>query len=400
MNILQLCNKSPYPPRDGGAIATSAMSKDFAKLGHNVIVLAINTPKHHTTEAEAKRYLPKNVTLKLVDVNTNINVFHLINNLLFSRLPYNAERFHSNSFEKALIHLLNHNAFDVIQIEGLYMAFYAPLIRRYSKALISYRAHNIESEIWFRTVAFEKNVLKKLYLKNMAKRLKKFEIAFLDQYDVLVPITKADMEKLNKLGNKKLAFVASNVIDEENLLFNPENVKYPSVFFLGSLDWEPNQEGLIWFIDKVWPLIKRERNDVNFYVAGRNAPGWLIRKLKTNYIHFLGELENPHQFMNTFAVMVVPLFSGSGLRVKIAEGMFLGKAIITTTIGTEGIDTVHGKNIMIADTIQDFADQVMLLISNKMIYNSICNEARQFAIQHFQHTKVISELLNFFNNNK
>ncbi len=399
MNILQLCNKSPYPSRDGGAIATSAMSQGFEKLGHRVYILAINTPKHYTTEVEIAPLLPENINIKLVDVNTNINVFRFINNLFFSRLPYNAERFYSKAFEAELVDLLKNNSFDVIQIEGLYMAFYVPLIRKYSQALISYRAHNIESEIWFRTAISEKNVLKKLYFNNLAKRLRKFEIAFLAQYDVLVPITEADADKLSKLGNKKPTFVAPATIDPENLQYEPENVNYPSVFFIGALDWVPNQEGLIWFVDKIWPLIKREKNDVDFHVAGRNAPHWLINKLRRSGVNFWGEIENSHKFMNTFAVMVVPLFTGSGLRVKIVEGMSLGKAIVSTTIGTEGIDTVHGQNIMIADTIEEFADCVTLLISNNKIYENICNEARQFAIQHYQGTKVMSGLFNFFNSN-
>ncbi|HEY4786376.1 MAG TPA: hypothetical protein VIH57_10025, partial [Bacteroidales bacterium] len=173
MNILLLCNKSPYPSKDGGSIATSAMSEGFAKHGHKVSILAINTPKHHTNEAEIKSFLPENVDIKLIDVNTKLNIFRFFRNLFFSDIPYNAERFYSKNLENELVELLKASIFDVIQIEGLYMSFYVPKIREYSKAFVSYRAHNIESDIWFRSFSGERNLLKKWYVNILYRRLKK-----------------------------------------------------------------------------------------------------------------------------------------------------------------------------------------------------------------------------------
>ncbi|HEY4785404.1 MAG TPA: glycosyltransferase family 4 protein, partial [Bacteroidales bacterium] len=216
----------------------------------------------------------------------------------------------------------------------------------------------------------------------------------------LVPITKVDGEKLQNMGNIKPVLVTPASFDPQKILYEPDSVRYPSVFFIGALDWTPNQEGLFWFVDKVWPLVKKQRNDIEFTVAGRNAPSWLIRKLKKRKINFMGEVEDSQKFMNTFAVMIVPLFAGSGMRVKIAEGMLLGKAIVTTTLGTEGIETTHEENIMIADSIWDFSESVLQLISKRDFYDSISKKARLFALNYNQNSMNIEELLNFYNSSK
>ena len=122
MNILQIANKFPYPPKDGGSIATLSLGKSFASLGHRVTILAINTSKHFSDPSRVPADLSAQIRFISVEVNTEIQIFRLIRNFLFSRMPYNAERFISPAFDQRLRELLSAEKFDIIQLEGLYLA--------------------------------------------------------------------------------------------------------------------------------------------------------------------------------------------------------------------------------------------------------------------------------------
>src|SRR3972149_3581443 len=190
MHILQLTNKPPYPANDGGTIATLNLSLGFSHFQNRVDILAISTKKHFLdTDNHQPENIPGNIRISCVFVNTEIDPFKALSNLLFSKLPYIAVRFYSKNYIKKLIQLISENKYNIIQIEGLYMCQYIPVIRKYSNAKISFRSHNIEHEIWQRIATNEKNRVKRIYLKILANRIKNMELSALNQYDMIVPIT-------------------------------------------------------------------------------------------------------------------------------------------------------------------------------------------------------------------
>ena len=128
MNILQIANKFPYPPKDGGSIATLSLSRSFASLGHRVTILAINTSKHFTDPSLIPAELSSQIRFISVPVDTDIRIMQLLRNFLFSRMPYNAVRFISPVFDQKFKELLSSEKFDIIQLEGVYLAPYLPTI--------------------------------------------------------------------------------------------------------------------------------------------------------------------------------------------------------------------------------------------------------------------------------
>ncbi|MCK5822709.1 MAG: glycosyltransferase family 4 protein [Bacteroidales bacterium] len=396
MNILQLCNKMPYPPKDGGSIATLNLSKGFAKLGHKVTVLAMNTSKHYFNVDNIPNDLKSKINFFDVFVNTKINPFLAFFNLLFSKTPYNAQRFISVDFKNKLVSLLLKNNYDIIQLEGLYVFAYIEVIRKYSNAKIAYRSHNIEHEIWERTTEQQNGILKKFYLKILYKRIKKFEINIINKYDALVPITERDASFFNKFGNNKSCHVSVAGFNTAELKPNFLNTEFPSLFYIGALDWVPNQEGLFWFIENVWKIITKNYKNLKFYVAGRNAPKWVVNNLKEENIYYLGEIDDAYEYMNSKAIMIVPLLSGSGMRIKIIEGMALGKTIISTSIGAEGINITNKKNIIIADKPDDFIKGIESVINNKVFSDEIGENAVAFVNKNYDNLTISSSLINFY----
>lgn len=394
MNILMLANKMPYPPKDGGSIATLSIARSLSQLGHKVTILAMNTSKHHFNVDDIPETISGQIEFIGVDVNTDISIWAALKNLLISSVPYNAQRFISPDYGRTLTEVLQLRKFDVIHLEGPYLGPYIRTIRKHTTALVSMRPQNVEHEIWQRTAAQSKG-LRKLYIANLAKRVKRFEVSMLNNYDVMVPITKRDGDLFVKLGCKIPMLIAPTGIDTGTFKPDYENIDYPSLFHLGALDWPPNQEGLKWFFAKVWPKILKEFPDLKFYLAGRNAPPEFDKFSEPN-VEFLGEVESAHDFIRSKAIMVVPLLSGSGMRIKIIEGMALGKAIITTSIGREGIDVKHKKNMMIANSPNEFLDAVRFLLSGKEKTVEMGKQAVEFVNHHYDNLKIMQVLSKFY----
>ncbi len=395
MKILQVTNKVPYPVKDGGAIACMNLARGFSLLGHDVTILAMNTVKHHITLTEIPESVKELAEFKLVNVPARISPFSALMNLLFSRKPYNATRFISNDFSNELKKVLQENVFDIIQLEGLYVCPYIPLIRENSKAKIIYRAHNIEHEIWSRTAVMAHG-LEKWYLKDLSRRIKHFEVQILNKYDLLVPITGRDGAFLNKLGNKKPMHVSQTGIDSSVLIPNSKNLKHPTLFHIGSLEWSPNQEGLIWFFENCWDTIREKYPDLQFFIAGRNAPPWFQKMLNLPNVVFKGEVVDAYEFINSKSIMVVPLFSGSGMRIKIIEGMALGKPIVTTAIGTEGISTTSDVNIVITEDAAGFVQSISNLIENREYFDKIGKNAIEYIHENFDNLSSAGALIEFY----
>lgn len=400
MRILFLTNKPPFPPCDGGTIATWNLALSFSNLGHQIDILAISTSKHFYDVSQYSDKIPKNIAIHAVFVKTEINIFKAIINLFFSRHPYIAVRFASKAVKKELIQLLIKNEYDIIQVEGLYMCQYIPVIRKFSKDKIAYRSHNIEHEIWERIAENQRYGSKKIYLKILAKRIKELENKYLNKYDYLIPITERDSNQYKIMGSQAPVKVIPAGIFIDDFKEKFVDIEYPSVFYIGALDWIPNQEGLLWFLNSVWNYFIIKYPNLQFYVAGRNAPEKIQSELNRKNIKYLGEIDNAYEFMKSKAIMVVPLFSGSGMRVKIIEGMALGKAIVTTSIGSEGIKCTNGENILLADTADEFVKQIEKLINNFSYFEKLMNNARGFIFENYDNQKIAKSLIDFYLNNQ
>ena len=397
MNILQLTNKIPYPPKDGGAIATLNISLGLQSHGHDITILGMNTSKHYSDLNKLPDHINKNIDIREVKTDTHINFIDAFNNLLFSRLPYTGTRFFTKDYARKLANLLNEKNFDVVQLEGLYMCYYIPVIKKHSKALVAFRAHNLEHEIWERVAQQDASFLRKIYLKNLSSRIKRFKKQILNTYDLLIPITQRDALTFEQIGNIRPTCVIPAGLDMENFKNYSGDIVFPNPFFIGTLDWFPNQEGLVWFVENVWDKIIGQHKEIEFHVAGRNAPQWLRKMLKAKPgIIFHGEVDDAAEFMGKNAIMIAPLFSGSGMRVKVIEGMAMGKAILTTTIGAEGIPVENGKNIFIEDEPHDFAAKLNHLIENKKLFDDIGKNAVKFVAENFDNGKISSKLAGFY----
>jgi glycosyltransferase involved in cell wall biosynthesis len=182
----------------------------------------------------------------------------------------------------------------------------------------------------------------------------------------------------------------------------PKEPQFPTLFYIGALDWNPNQEGILWFLEKVFPLVRERVPAITIHIAGRNAPAWMAHKfgtLRNEGVVFHGEVENAYQFMNRYAIFVSPLFTGSGIRIKILEGMMMQRVIVATSIAAEGIPVSDRKNILITDGAETMASMIAGLCHDKSAYDNIARNSRAFVNENFNNFATCKRLSDFYRKN-
>ena len=394
MKVLFLCNKSPFPPREGGPLAMNANIRALLKGGHQVKVLALNTNKYFINDSEIPEDYKQQTGIELIYKDLSIKPLDAFLNL-FSGKSFHVERFISREFNNRLIQVLAEEQYDVVQLEMLYMTPYLETVRQHSSAKVVLRSHNIEHLIWERITETTGNPLKKAYLGLLTGKLKAYELRYLNRYDGILTISEHDAAHFRKAGcTIPLAAVPFGV-DITDYQPAGNDYEYPSLFHIGSMNWMPNEEGIRWFIDEAWPLIHEKFPDLKLYLAGRMMPDWL-NVLDLPNVEVLGEVPDAGEFIRSKAVMVVPLFSGSGIRIKIIEGMALGKAIISTGIGAEGIHYTDGRNILIADDAPAYVEAVEKCLTGKAFCDALGKEARQLISGEHSLDQVVKKLESFY----
>ncbi len=394
MNILLICNKSPYPPKEGGPIAMNTIVEGLVDSGHKVKVLAVNSYKYSVDINSIPDDYKEKTQIEGVFLDLRIKPLDAFLNL-FSSKSYHVQRFISKEFDEKIIEILNNNTYDIIQLETLYVTPYIETIRKHSNAKIVLRAHNIEHIIWDRITQTTKNPIKKFYLSHLSKTLKNYELEALEKYDGIAAITKTDAVFFKKTGTKTPITDIPFGINLNKFHLSNDEYEFPSLFHIGSMNWMPNEEGIDWFLNKTWDLINKKMPELKFYLAGREMPEWLINNKKTN-VEVVGEVGSARDFINSKAIMIVPLFSGSGIRIKIIEGMALGKTIISTKLGAEGIHYEENKNILIANTPEEFVDQIEKCIKLKELCETIGLNARKLIEEEYDNEKIIQKLVKFY----
>ncbi|MEZ4923031.1 MAG: glycosyltransferase family 4 protein [Crocinitomicaceae bacterium] len=393
MKVLQLCHKPPIPTIDGGCIAINNISQGLLQKGIELKIFTASTEKHPFLPDEIPTDFKKKTKIEGLFLDTRVNIIDAFSALVTSD-SYNISRFFSPDFNKRLIDILEQDRYDVVHLESLFMTPYVSTIRAHSKAKVILRSHNLEHLIWERLANSTGNKAKKVYLKHLAAKLKKYELNTINEVDGIAAISQEDTDRFKSLDCSTSLITVPFGIDLEkyNVLPN-KNLKKNHLFHIGAMNWEPNKEAINWFIDSVFPKISKL--DIEIHLAGRAMPKSMF-DIANDQLIVHGEVENAQDFMNANDIMIVPLLSGSGMRIKIIEAMALGKAVISTSVGAEGIAYTNNENIIIADSAKDFAKAIEELINNPDKVTLLGNNARKLIESSYSNDSIINNLISFY----
>jgi glycosyltransferase involved in cell wall biosynthesis len=261
-------------------------------------------------------------------------------------------------------------------------------LQQLTDAPLFLRAHNVEDIIWERLASHTGNPVLKQYLLFLAKRLKRYETAMINRFDGIIAISDADSRFLRDVGCKVPVHIAPVSVDAEKYQMTNRDASTLTAFHLGSMDWLPNQEGIQWFMENVFPLLQ-DMKGLKIVLAGKGMPDEFYKMAGGN-LEVMGKVDDARKFMSDKQMMLVPLLSGGGMRVKIIEGLAAGKTVISTATGAEGIRISDGENILIADEPHKFAAMIRKCVGDHEFCFSVGSRARAL-INSVYDNKVVGE---------
>ncbi len=396
MNILILTHRVPFPQNGGYAVVVCSTIRGLVNLGHSVTLAALNDKNnsHYEFNADDSDLISR-INYQVFNIDTTVTVLDVAVNL-FSKTSFNIDKYFNEDCEKKLIGILEKEKFDIIQFEGLRITLYLPAVQKHSQAKIIYRAHNLEHIVWGQMARQKNDPFKKSYLKMHAGRIRNFELEQLNRFHGIVVFTEQDKAAMMQYGVKVPVEVMPVGINID--LYHPDynKTEFPTLFFLGSLDWLPNREGIEWFMENFAKELTDGDLRVKFYLAGNDIPEQFDDYEVLGQIFIQGEVDDALEFVNSKAIMIVPLLSGSGMRVKIVEGMAMQKCIISTSLGAEGIMYTNEKNILIANNQDEFYEAIKLCIADEDFCKTIGINARSLVEEEHGINKVTAGLVKFY----
>ncbi len=384
-----------HPLHGGDRIRTYQMLRELRKR-HHITYLTLRTPAD-TDEAieRASEYCQELIAIPHPVKNQRSLGFYLevLGNTLWGRYPFLGRKYLSQEITRRIAELSapgHQPPFDLLVCDYLApMVNFLELPSRPKIPSLLFQ-HNVESVIFRRHAETASNPLKRALYRRQWKMLRRYEQQSAEFVDAQVAVSDSDAACFRdefKMPNV-LGAVPTGV-DCEFFQPPPRPPAKPVLAFLGSMDWDANQDAVNWFAGEILPRIRVKIPDAEFLVIGRNPPASL-RALaeKDKGIRITGTVPDVRPLMAEASAMVLPLRIGGGTRIKIYEAMAMGAPVISTTIGAEGLDIAHGKNILLADTAEAFAEQTIALLSEPVRAAAIATEARRHVAEKYSWASV------------
>ncbi len=385
--ILIVTNRVPYPLKDGGNLAMFSIIDGYHRSGWQVHLLTMNTSRHFVDPKKVNEVFGHLHGLTIVEIDNKLNWKALLKNFLFSKEPEHARRFYSDDFREKLKEVLVSFTPDAIQIESVFLSTYMSAIRKYSEAVTILRMHNIEYQIWQGLAKKTKNKLKAFYLDNLSIRVRNFERDAWKQYDLILAITEKDAHLVRRLEEVAGLVVAPFSIDTTRFAPVRQTGEWVG-YHIGAMDWRANQEGIRWFLEKTWPLVRKAVPGFKFFFAGRNM-GKEFMNMEITGVQCMGEVPDADAFIADKKILIVPLWSGGGIRVKILEAMAAGKVVIATSKAIKGIEARPQEHYLRVHTPAEFAKAIKWCLEHKDAAEKMAENARALVIEKYEQTRTM-----------
>ena len=375
MNILFIAPRLPWPLDTGGRLRTFNLFKQLSKIAKMHMV----SFSFESRDEEWKKEIEKlGVRVTLVPAQES-TFFQKVWDISFKSLPHSIIKYYSPLMKTTLENLSKSEHFDALHIDHIHMARYNECFKGIPCFL---DAHNVEYKIWERCGEVETLGIKKLLYQQQSLKMKTYEANKTKEFKGVFTCSSNDQKILNDItfGNVPI-YVIPNGVDTEFNSPDPDQgaKEEEAIVFTGAMDWLPNEDAITFFCSKILPLIWERKETVKFYAVGKN-PSPIIKDLaqRDPRVIITGRVDDVRPYIRRSRVSIVPLRIGGGTRLKILEAMALSKAIVSTSIGAEGIEYTDGKNILLGDTPKDFADKVLFVLNDQQKSRDIGIEARKF----------------------
>lgn len=343
----------------------SRLAESLAACGADVEVLSLNPRKHQGTPQGP-------VPIRAVDLDTSRKIVPAF------RVPYVVARFVSPAYRDAMRETLRRFQPDVVQVESPFLLPYAGTVREERRARVVLRSLNVEFRIWEGLARLERSWLRRLALRRVAASLRRYELRAMQGLDAIVPISDGDAADFRALGvTRPMHVVPCGVAAVPKM----EDAEPFTAGFIGSLDFLPNRHAVQWIRDELWPRVVAQEPRARLSIAGSASA------------HFVDDAAS---FFRANAVILAPLFAGGGMRIKVLEAMSFGKPVVATALGAGGIDVEDGRDIVLAEDAESFANAVVRLLREPETAARIGEAARAKVMELYDSDALARGLLRFY----
>ncbi len=397
MKLLWLKSGLLLPLDTGGKLRTWHLMRHLAKR-HSTTFLSFEDASHTEADRAGMREVCERlITVPREDAPKGSWRFYAgAARFLVDRIPYAVAKYRSSAYREAVAELLARERFDAIVCDFLppvvnLPSFASSMGDRIPMILFT---HNVESEIWRRHTETAANAASRALLSQQWRRMLRFEGAAIARFDLVLAVSEADgrtFERLYPNALKAPVHVVKTGVDTEYFTPSPVTPDPAHLFFTGSMDWLPNEDAMTYFCREILPRIRRAEPDATLSIIGR-SPTPAVRALaEIPGVEVTGRVEDVRPHIARGAVYIVPLRIGGGTRLKIFEAMSMAKAVVSTTVGAEGLPVTPGRDIVLADEPTRFAQAVVHMIRDESARRAMEAAARQLVVERYDWSAVTAD---------
>lgn len=374
----------------GGKIRTGMLLEKLKENFDITLVSNVESPKDEVYLGQMKNLCSEFHAVPWQEVKKYSLRFYLrVLTRMFSCYPVTVINDYSRDLERKIQDVLKKGRYDLLICDFLQPALNFKNVTGHAMLLFQ---HNVESVIIRRHYEIARNPLLKLFWWMQWRKMCRFEREACRWFDGIVTVSEADKNHLIERFGARNVFAIPTGVD--TTYFSPRNDQAMdnTLVFTGAMDWLPNEDAILYFAQDILGKIKRQVSSVKLIVVGRNPSRSLLSKLK-DYpeIETVGRVEDVRPYIAQSAVYVIPLRIGGGTRIKAYEAMAMGKAVVSTRVGIEGLPVEDRKHLVIADGADDFARSVVKLLQSPQLREEIGSAAREYIQKNFSWGKAAEE---------
>ncbi|MBN1262733.1 MAG: glycosyltransferase [Candidatus Pacebacteria bacterium] len=402
MKILFLTQLLPWPTNHGGKFKTLQLLKNLA-LEHRIYLACFISQKSDLEYlSELKRYCRE---IKVILVPTTNSRYKEIPGQVmawfFSLKPVIVCQYRNQAMADYLKRLINREIFDFVYLEHLSLVQYADCFPASRNFKLVYGEHNIAWLSRWRLAKISRNVFKKIFFLVETVKLYFYEKRKLKVFDCCLAISQFDRKRLMELGLKNTEVKVLPTAFKIRPVWRPQNFRQPKILFLGLLSWEPNRDGFWWFYREIWPLVLEKLPQAVFWVIGDEATTKMKEAAaEDSRLELFGFVKNLTVYLAQSSVLVAPVRTGSGLRIKILTALAAGVPVVSTRLGIEGLGLKENKTILLAEEAEDFAESVVRLAEDSCLAKEISTNGIKFINKNFNPAKQKETLKRIFSESR
>jgi sugar transferase (PEP-CTERM/EpsH1 system associated) len=309
-------------------------------------------------------------------------------------LPYAVGKYRSARYAARVRQLLQEHRFDAVVADFLPPVANLPADLPVPSVLFT---HNVEAEIWRRHAEHASNPVARALMTQQWKRMLRFERAALSRFDLVLAVSDVDRQTFGRLypgAVRRPIHVVQTGVDTSYFTPIPGRERRAHLVFTGSMDWLPNEDGMLYFVRDILPLIRQQEPDVTLSIIGRAPTPAVARLAELPGIEVTGRVDDVRPHVAAGQVYIVPLRIGGGTRLKIFEAMSMARPVVSTTVGAEGLPVTPGRDIVLADAPAAFAQGVVDLVRDGHARERIAADGRRLVVEHYDWAAVASDFEN------